>query len=306
MSMSTQHGGNRKPSATKATAGGKPNQGPATDPPTTKAAAGKPAAQADPASKPAAKAAGARPAAKPGQRPTAKGGGRRPVTPVKVHQGRSWGPIALFTAVALIAIGIVGYGGFAVYQNGLTWSERAAKIDGLVNWRKKDAKVLEYTEHKYGVIDFSKMPMNPAVGGPHNPNWQRCLGDVYDAPIATEHAIHSMEHGAVWITYKTSLPKNEVDSLAKRVKGNDFTLMSPYDAQDTPISLQTWGYQLKVSNASDPRIDAFLKALRQVSSREPGATCSSDSMITETGTIPHDLGKDAPQDPAGQPAPAGK
>ena len=114
-----------------------------------------------------------------------------------------------------------------------------------------------------------------------------------------------MEHGAVWITYKSSLPKDQVDKLAKRIKGNDFSLMSPYDAQDTPISLQTWGYQLKVSDASDPRIDAFIKALRQVSAREPGATCSSDNMITETGTIPHDLGKDAPSQPAGQPAPAG-
>jgi hypothetical protein len=35
-----------------------------------------------------------------------------------------------------------------------------------------------------------------------------------------------MEHGAIWITYQPNLPKAEVDQLAKKVKGHDFTLMS--------------------------------------------------------------------------------
>jgi hypothetical protein len=53
---------------------------------------------------------------------------------------------------------------------------------------------------------------------------------------------------------------------------------------------------LKVDKASDPRIDQFIKALREVSSKEPGATCSSGAYITETGTTPHDL-----QPPAASP-----
>jgi hypothetical protein len=298
MSMSTQHGGGaRKPSATKANAGGKPSDPSGAD---DKSAA----------RRPAAKNTGARPAKRPaGQAGGKSGGPRRPSGPVKVSQGRNWGPIALFTAVAVIAIAIIGYGGWAVYQNGMSWSDRAAKIDGIVNWRKKDPNALKYDAHKSGVIDYAKAPMNPPVGGVHNPNWQRCLGDVYDAQIATEHAIHSMEHGAVWITYKPDLPKDQVEKLAKRVRGQDFTLMSPYPAQDTPISLQTWGYQLKVSNASDKRIDDFLNALRQRSSVESGATCSSGAFISATGTTPHDLAADqgtGGQDPnGGMPAPAG-
>ena len=38
--------------------------------------------------------------------------------------------------------------------------------------------------------------------------------------------------------------------------------MSPFEGLDTPISLQAWGYQLKVDNADDSRIDEFIKALR--------------------------------------------
>ena len=104
-----------------------------------------------------------------------------------------------------------------------------------------------------------------------------------------------MEHGAVWITYNPSLPADQVETLAKKVRGHDYMLMSPFPNQDKPISLQTWGYQLKVDKASDGRIDQFIKTLKQKAAFEQGATCSSGNMITETGTTPRDLGKDQAQ-----------
>jgi Protein of unknown function (DUF3105) len=316
MSMSTSHGGGgtRRPPSIKP--GGKPKDSPVeksgADTETgagakteagaktgTGAKAGAGAAKAGAAkagatkgARPGATKAGAAKAgATKGARPGAtkaggKGGGRKPITPVKVNEGRNWGPILLFGLVGAIALGIVGFGGYQVYQNGKTWQDRASAISGIKNYRKSNPKMLDYKEHTNGVI---KYPMAPPVGGTHNPNWQRCAGDVYTAPIASEHAVHSMEHGAVWITYQPNLPKSEVDALAKKVKGHDFTLMSPFEGQDSPISVQTWGYQLKVDKASDPRVDQFIKALREVSSKEPGSTCTSGSYITETGTVPHDL-----------------
>lgn len=213
------------------------------------------------------------------------------MAPVKVQQDRNWGPIALFTAVAVVALGIVGFAGYQVYQNGLTWQEKADRISGIIDYHKTDPKSLEYQQHTWGPIKYK---YNPPVGGTHNPNWQRCLGDVYTAPIASEHAVHSMEHGAVWITYNPSLPADQVETLAKKVRGNDYMLMSPFPNLDAPISLQTWGYQLKVQKASDGRIDDFIKTLKQKAAFEQGATCSSGNMITETGTTPRDLGKDDP------------
>src|SRR2546430_6681242 len=49
-----------------------------------------------------------------------KGGGRPPVTPVKVSQGRNWGPIALFTVVGLLAVGIIGFGVYQVFKSNET------------------------------------------------------------------------------------------------------------------------------------------------------------------------------------------
>jgi hypothetical protein len=295
MSTPAGGGGSRRPSTTKP--GGKPTtgaaaatksasgteSGPAPAKATPAKAAGKSApakaaksapGKSAPAKAGAGKAAGARPAA------GGKGGGRRPVVPVKVNQGRNWGPIALFTAVAVIALGIVGFAGWQVYQHGRGWQSRAGDINGLVDYRLKDKSLTKGGQHAWGPI---KYPQSPPVGGTHNYNWQNCMGDVYDAPIASEHAVHSMEHGAVWIAYNPDkLSKADVETLAKKVRGKEYMLMSPYQGLDKPISL------------------------RKNAGVEDGAVCSGG--ITETGTTPHDLGKDQQgqqqgQQPGQQPQP---
>lgn len=223
-----------------------------------------------------------------GGRPGGGGGGgrgpRKPVTPVKVSQGRSWGPIALFVAVGLIAVGIIGYGGWAVYNGAKPWDERAEGIGGLVDYRKTQPDLVKGSQHKTGKIAYT---VTPPVAGEHNPTWQNCMGNVYPEQIASEHAVHSMEHGAVWVTYRPDLPKDQVDALKSKVEGQEYMLMSPFPGLDSPISLQAWGYQLKVDNASDARIDEFIGSLRVNASVEPGATCSQG--ITATGAEPRDL-----------------
>ena len=221
---------------------------------------------------------GARPSGKAGRGP------KKPVKPVKVSQERAWGPIALFVAVGLLAAAIIGYGAWAVYTNAKPWEERAEAIDGIVNYRKSDPDLVGQRNHVKGSVSYSVLP---PVAGDHNSYWQNCMGDVYDAPIANEHAVHSLEHGAVWITYRPDLPKDQVEILAEKVRGTEYMLMSPFEGLDAPISLQAWGYQLKVNNANDDRIDEFIKALRQNANIEPGASCAGG--ITATGTTPRDL-----------------
>lgn len=227
----------------------------------------------------------------PGAKPSpnaGKGGNRPPIALMRVGQQRNWMPIIIASLVGLLAVAIVGYGAYQVHEKGLGWQKKADGISGIVDYRKSNPKILAYTSHEFGSL---KYPTSPPVGGTHNPNWMRCLGDVYPAAIANENAVHSMEHGAVWITYRPDLPADQIAALAAKVRGNDFMLMSPYPGLDKPISLQTWGFQLKVDKASDPRIDDFIKDLREISSMEPGAACSSGNYITATGTTPHDLGK---------------
>jgi hypothetical protein len=112
----------------------------------------------------------------------------------------------------------------------------------------------------------------PPAGGTHHDQWQVC--GIYDEPIASENAVHSLEHGAVWITYNPELAANDVAELKSLARGNNFVLMSPYDGLKSPIVLTAWGLQLEVDSVNDSRIDEFIERY-QVGPQtpEPGATC---------------------------------
>jgi hypothetical protein len=212
-----------------------------------------------------------------------KGGkkGRKPVGPVKVGKERNWGPIMLFVVVGLVAAVLIGWATWAVLsQDTRPWEEQAADIEGIVNFRAEQPDLLA-RDHVSGPVNYQ---VNPPVGGEHNGTWQNCTGTVYEDQIPSEHAVHSLEHGAVWVTYDPALPQDQVDALAGKIRGNDYTMMSPYEGLDAPISLQAWGYQLKVDDAGDDRIDQFIRTLRVNASIEPGATCGGG--ITATGTVP--------------------
>jgi hypothetical protein len=229
--------------------------------------------------KPPAKSAAknARPAAKK----TASGKPRKVVTPVKVSGGRSWGPIIVGTLVGVIAIGIVTWGVVAVvgneHEKSIPWDKRAVAISGVVDYRSKYPDLKKAAQHATGILTY---PVSPPVGGTHAPVWQNCMGDIYTAPIPKENAVHSLEHGAVWVTYKPGLAQSDIDALKSKVQGKDYIFMSPYTSLDKNVSLQAWGFQLKLDSASDPRIDQFIKALRLNASMEPGAACSSGSTLT--------------------------
>ncbi|GIF18799.1 hypothetical protein BJ973_008241 [Actinoplanes tereljensis] len=232
-----------------------------------------------PASKPAAKPGSAKPgAAKPG---AAKGGkGRKPVTPVKVSGGRPWGPIAVIGLVAVIALGIVGFGVYSVVKGSRSWEDKASDIAGVVNYRAQKNAAIDDQTHKDGTLTYVT---SPPVGGAHNATPQNCNGDVYDAPIANEHAVHSLEHGAVWITYKQGLAADQVAILQKKMEGKDYTFMSPYAGLDKNVSVQVWGFQLKTDDVNDSRIDEFIKDTRVVAALEPGISCSGGN--TTTGPV---------------------
>lgn len=112
----------------------------------------------------------------------------------------------------------------------------------------------------------------PPVGGVHHDAWQNC--GIYDSPIRPENAVHSIEHGAVWITYRPDLPANQIEKLAERVRGESYLLLSPYPDQRSPIALTAWAVQLEVDSADDERIETFIQRYRLgPSTPERGGAC---------------------------------
>lgn len=116
-------------------------------------------------------------------------------------------------------------------------------------------------------------PMSPPAGGDHAQVWQNC--GVYREPVADENAVHSLEHGAVWIAYSADLSRDDVAVLEGYAEGQGFVLVSPYDGLESPIVLTAWGIRLPVEDAADKRIAPFLaKYVKGAQTPEPGAACS--------------------------------
>ncbi len=140
-----------------------------------------------------------------------------------------------------------------------------------------EAEVPEGTEvfavadrsHTEDPVDY---PHDPPAGGPHHPIWQNC--GFYSEPVVNEHAVHSLEHGAVWITYDADrLPPEEIDVL-RTLAAEPKVLVSPYAGLgDTPVVASAWGAQLRLGSAIDARLGQFVQALRDAGAPEPGAAC---------------------------------
>ena len=119
-------------------------------------------------------------------------------------------------------------------------------------------------------IPFGELP--PA-GGNHDPAWQNC--GIYDEPLNTPNAVHSLEHGAIWITYQPDLPAEEIAAIEDAVSGQNFLLVSPYPEQRSPIVLTGWGVQLELDSLDDERFDDFIEAYRVgPNTPERGASCT--------------------------------
>ena len=116
-------------------------------------------------------------------------------------------------------------------------------------------------------------PEVPPVGGIHNPAWQNC--GVYTQPVTNENAVHSLEHGAVWITYQPDLPAEEVARLQTLTRQSGYRLLSPYPDLPSPIVASAWGYQIQLEQADDPRLAQFIRSFEQSpQAPEPGASCA--------------------------------
>lgn len=208
-----------------------------------------------------------------GRKPSGGGGkgGRRPPPPITVSKPKPWGLIALTLVVVVFAGLVIGYAVFRVNKSGEhspdALAKDAAAIPGIT------VKDIQNRNHVTTIVNY---PESPPIGGDHDPTWADCTGTVYPSELRKENAVHMLEHGAVWVTYKPGLAQDQIDALEKKVDGVNYMAMSPYPGLKSNVSLQSWGHQLFVDNASDPRVDRFIDDLRLNSATTPefGATCS--------------------------------
>ncbi len=123
--------------------------------------------------------------------------------------------------------------------------------------------------HVDGDVDY---PQVPPVGGDHFAEWTPC--SFYETQPENVRAVHSMEHGAVWITFDPALPADQVEVLRALAGTDTHLLVTPFEGLPTPVVASTWGMQLKLDSATDPRLAEFVTDyLENGTPPEPGAPC---------------------------------
>lgn len=161
-------------------------------------------------------------------------------------------------------------------------------IAGLVIWAVMDQQnnrpgmgaVVTYDElddptddlgrnHVQTAVEYQQ---DPPVGGDHHPTWLNC--DIYEEPVPNHHAVHALEHGAIWLTYQPGIAEGDVDAL-RDLASQEFVFLSPYEGQEYPVMATAWGRQLGVENGDDARLEQFIREWRQgPQTPEPGAACT--------------------------------
>jgi hypothetical protein len=252
--------------------------------------------------KPAAKKGTTRPAGKPGSTSSANlsAGARKPPPrkPGKsiVNQKQTpWGVIISIAAVVLFAGAVVGVVIATSKSNDSASGASCGGADAPYCQPELPAakqitgvtyKVVKNHTHVTTTVHYST---TPPTGGNHSAYWADCDGTVYPQPIANENAVHDLEHGAVWVTYREGLPTSEVSALADDVTGQQKVLMSPYPNLKTKVSLQAWGYQLFVDNVNDPRIAQFIALAGNPKLTPENSSCSQPSFKAHPSTFGHPL-----------------
>ncbi len=124
--------------------------------------------------------------------------------------------------------------------------------------------------HVQGVVDYE---MTPPAGGPHNQVWLNC--GIYSEPVQNENAVHSLEHGAVWVTYDpAALSEAEIETLRDSVPST-YMVVSPFEGLESPVVASAWGAQVALDGVADPRLQDFITKYRQSQNApEPGALCT--------------------------------
>lgn len=111
------------------------------------------------------------------------------------------------------------------------------------------------------------------AGGEHSQVWQNC--GFYDSEVRSENAVHSLEHGAVWITYRATIGTGQIDRLRGFARPDEKVLISLRPDQTSPIVATAWGFQLEVEDATDERIAQFVNEFTTGRyAPEPGGSCA--------------------------------
>ncbi len=188
---------------------------------------------------------------------------RRTSAPTPPSQSRTWVFTSIIVAVIVLGGGLIA---FVALSGGS--SEDAAVIP------PEGTQVVDPETLSRQHVESPAYQVPAPSGGEHLGIWLNC--GVYDTPQPTGNIVHSLEHGAAWVSYSPDLGAEDVDKIRDLAKLDPFVIVSPNpDLPAGEIDAVAWGYSLPTFSADDPRLAEFVTMFaRGPQTPEPGATCS--------------------------------
>lgn len=163
-------------------------------------------------------------------KPTAAAPARpQQVVPAWRYNLDQWGGPGVLV-VGVVVIAIIGW---------LAWSNRPVTVS--TDELRGEPVTLGQATHVAAASELQIPEGVPPAGGPHfiNP----LPGGVYNDPVDDGRAIHSLEHGLIWITYKPDAV-SESQLKALREIAEDRTrdvLLSPRAQNRDAVVVTSWG-----------------------------------------------------------------
>ncbi|MBK5215440.1 MAG: DUF3105 domain-containing protein [Candidatus Pacebacteria bacterium] len=155
-------------------------------------------------------------------------------------------------SIILLTILVLGGSVLLINKDGIATKEKLSKP--LMGEKMPDQGAIHVKEGSTHIAYNS----NPPTSGPH---WAGVAGPgIKDEAVPDELVLHSMEHGAAVVWYKSDLDKEEVDKI-KEAFNNSLgkKIMLPRKELDVPVALTSWGYLLKLNTVDTKIIKEFIE-----------------------------------------------
>lgn len=118
--------------------------------------------------------------------------------------------------------------------------------------------------HIRGNLGHAAYNSNPPTSGPHDATPARCKTYSEKNAPTDEAVVHSLEHGAVWISYKPDAPEDIIEAL-EGFDSASKVLIAPRADNDSLVAVAAWNKLLKIdewTDESSAMVNGFIQANR--------------------------------------------
>ena len=102
---------------------------------------------------------------------------------------------------------------------------------------------------------------NPPTSGWHYP--QPADWGFYNEELPDELLVHNLEHGGIWISYRSAEDTELINQLVALIRGyRSKVIITQRSRNDTPLAVAAWGHLMKLDHYDNTAIVTFINRFK--------------------------------------------